>query len=174
MVFQLTEVERFIMSQKYINIFIFTLSFVSFACCSEASTNKINQGSAVSPAMTFEDLMNEIETAVGNTASVDKVLISVKDKLARHIMKCSYFPSEFNNLQDFCVSIKINVADDGTVKHAEIMDKERMSKDTAYQIAAENLRISIVGPHCNPLPIPNDKRGMFKEFVLKFDPKETF
>jgi hypothetical protein len=54
------------------------------------------------------------------------------------------------------------------------MDKGRMTNDLSYRTAAESARRAVLDPRCSPLPIPQDKYEMFKEFIFNFDPKEMF
>lgn len=136
------------------------------------------------PSKSFDDLLSEIEKTDDGAPSRGKgapattigpvLTASEKDALSRHMSKCWLIPAGLRDARDIRVPIKINVAQDGTVQKAEIMDKGRMAGDRAYRTAAESARRAVLDPNCSPLPIPRDKYEMFKEFIFNFDPKEMF
>lgn len=136
------------------------------------------------PSKSFDDLLSELETSEDGAPSKGKgapatsigpvLTASEKDALSRHMSKCWIIPSGLRDARNIRVPIKINVARDGTVQKAEIVDKARMGKDPAYRTAAESARRAVLDPHCSPLPIPPEKYEMFKEFIFNFDPKEMF
>ncbi len=136
------------------------------------------------PSKSFDDLLSEIEKADDGAPSRGKgapattigpvLTASEKDALSRHMSKCWLIPAGLRDARDIRVPIKINVAPDGTVQKAEIMDKGRMAADRAYRTAAESARRAVLDPNCSPLPIPRDKYDIFKEFIFNFDPKEMF
>ena len=132
----------------------------------------------------FDDLINEQATEDEATPSGSRgspastigpvPTASEMDALGMHMRKCWIIPAGLRDARNIRVPIKINVAADGTVQKAEIMDKSRMAKDPAYRSAAESARRAVLHPQCNPLPIPPKKYDQFKEFIFNFDPKEMF
>ncbi len=136
------------------------------------------------PSKSFDDLLSEIEKTDDGAPSRGKgapattigpvLTASEKDALSRHMSKCWLIPAGLRDARDIRVPIKINVAPDGTVQKAEIMDKGRIAADRAYRTAAESARRAVLDPNCSPLPIPRDKYEIFKEFIFNFDPKEMF
>lgn len=134
------------------------------------------------PTKDFDDLLNEIEKADDGAPSAGKgapaatigpvLTASEKDALGRHMERCWLIPAGLRDARNIRVPIKINVAKDGTVQKAEIMDKNRMANDLSYRTAAESARRAVLDPNCSPLPIPPDK--VFKEFIFNFDPKGMF
>lgn len=136
------------------------------------------------PSKSFDDLLNEIEKADDGApsrgkgapaATIGPVLTASEiGALSRHMSKCWLIPAGLRDARNIRVPIKINVARDGTVQKAEIMEKSRMTNDLAYRTAAESARRAVLDPLCSPLPIPQDKYDMFKEFIFNFDPKEMF
>ncbi|MCE3230955.1 MAG: hypothetical protein K0R76_1215 [Alphaproteobacteria bacterium] len=136
------------------------------------------------PSKSFDDLLSEIEKADDGAPSRGKgapaatigpvLTASEKDALSRHMSKCWLIPAGLRDARNIRVPIKINVAPDGTVQKAEIMDKGRMTNDLSYRTAAESARRAVLDPQCSPLPIPKDKYEIFKEFIFNFDPKEMF
>jgi hypothetical protein len=136
------------------------------------------------PVKSFDDLLSEIEKTDDGAPSrgrgapastIGPVLTaSEKDVLAHHMSKCWLIPAGLRDARDIRVPIKINVAPDGTVQRAEIVEKGRMATDPAYRTAAESARRAVLDPNCSPLPIPRDKYDLFKEFIFNFDPREMF
>lgn len=140
------------------------------------------------PSKSIDDIMNEVENEKENdeegapsrgkgapAATIGPILTaSEKDALSRHMSRCWIIPAGLRDAKNIRVPIKINVSRDGTVQKAEIQEKGRMASDLAYRTAAESARRAVLDPNCSPLPIPQDKYEIFKEFIFNFDPKEMF
>ncbi len=94
------------------------------------------------------------------------------DAVRQAIRKCWTFNSGTEGAKDFIVDIEMEIDPDGTVKKAEIIDKDRFSKDPAFRIAAENARRSVIDPNCNPLPLPAKKYEQWKTTAFRFNPKD--
>jgi outer membrane biosynthesis protein TonB len=151
---------------------------------SAAKTDDKSQDKKKKPSKSFDDLLSEIEKSDDGAPSQGKgapastigpvLTASEKDALSRHMARCWLIPAGLRDARDIRVPIKINVARDGTVQRAEIVDKGRMTNDLSYRTAAESARRAVLDPRCSPLPIPQDKYEMFKEFIFNFDPKEMF
>lgn len=151
---------------------------------SAAKTDDKSKDKKKKPSKSFDDLLSEIEKSDDGAPSQGKgapasmvgpvLTASEKDALSRHMSRCWLIPAGLRDARDIRVPIKINVARDGTVQRAEIVDKGRMTNDLSYRTAAESARRAVLDPQCSPLPIPQDKYEMFKEFIFNFDPKEMF
>ena len=134
------------------------------------------QGKNNSGAMSFEDLMNSIDSDISPqkespTQPVGLVIEEAeRDKLTRHMAKCWLIPTG----KDSRVPIKVSTTPDGIVQNAEIMDEGRMESDADYCTVALSARRAVLDPRCSPLPIPKDKYEVFKEFIFVFDSKKMF
>jgi TolA protein len=94
--------------------------------------------------------------------------------LRSHIAKCWNVHAGAKGAKDHVVDIEIHISEDGTVKKADIVDKERMKADPFYRVAAETAQRSLLDPECNPLPIPDSDYQKWKEITFRFDPKDMF
>jgi outer membrane biosynthesis protein TonB len=104
---------------------------------------------------------------------VGDVLTTTQIDLVRQkISKCWHFPAGLKNAEDLIVDIRMQLARDGSVKQAEIINKARMKTDSNFRTAAENAYRAVLDPNCNPLPLPPDKYEEWKDLELSFNPKE--
>ncbi|CAO5682583.1 MAG: hypothetical protein HEEMFOPI_00736 [Holosporales bacterium] len=94
--------------------------------------------------------------------------------LRSHISKCWNVHAGAKGAKDHVVDVEIHLSEDGMVKKADIVDKERMKSDPFYRVAAETAQRSLLDPECNPLPIPNSNYEKWKEITFRFDPKDMF
>lgn len=102
----------------------------------------------------------------------NKLTISEEDALRRHIEPCWNVQIGARNPEDLAVDIRLFMNRDGTVRHAEVVDKGRMSSDRFYRAAAEAAIRAVQNPRCQPLPIPPRKYEQLKSFVYHFDPSK--
>ncbi|MDR3030798.1 MAG: cell envelope integrity protein TolA [Holosporales bacterium] len=106
---------------------------------------------------------------------IGEVLTTTQIDLIRQtIRKCWHFPAGLKNAEDLIVDIRMELDETGTVKKAEILNKNRMDSDSDFRIAAENAYRAVLDPNCNPLPLPKEKYAEWKELELSFNPKEMF
>jgi TolA protein len=96
------------------------------------------------------------------------------DAIRQKIRKCWLVPAGLKGAKDMVVDIKMEIAQDGTVTKADIVDKNRMVEDTGFRTAAENARRAVLDPQCNPLPLPADKYEQWKDLEMSFNPKDMF
>ncbi|MDR1488300.1 MAG: cell envelope integrity protein TolA [Holosporales bacterium] len=96
------------------------------------------------------------------------------DLIRQTIRKCWHFPAGLKNAEELLVDIRMELLEDGTVKKAEIVDKNRMKSDPNFKVAAENAYRAVLDPECNPLPLPKEKYEEWKNLELTFNPKEMF
>jgi hypothetical protein len=79
------------------------------------------------------------------------------------------FPS-INNLKNHpTVSLQIFVNNDGLINSTSILDRKKYENDAEYKIIADIANKAAL--NCLYLPIPNNKIKLFKNFIMKFDPK---
>ena len=131
----------------------------------------------------INDLFKEVEDSDTKTDSKDGAKVSAVSEVAtaseidairQTIYKCWSVPIGARGAKGLVVEMDIDVAPDGTVSSAEIVDKGRMSQDQYFQSAAESARRAVLDPRCNPLPIPKDKYEKWKSFTMTFNPKDMF
>lgn len=106
---------------------------------------------------------------IGETLTATQV-----DLIRQNFKKCWHFPAGLKNAEDLVVDIKIELNQDGYVKKAEIVNKDKMSQDKNFQIAAENAYRAVLDPDCNPLPLSKEICNQYKELELSFNPKNMF
>jgi len=102
----------------------------------------------------------------------NRLTISEEDALSRHIEPCWNVPLGARNPEDLAVDIRLYMNRDGTVRRAEVVDKNRMSSDRFYRAAAEAAMRAVQNKRCQPLPIPPKKYEQLKSFVYHFDPSK--
>lgn len=113
------------------------------------------------------------EKVVENRAPLDAVAtVSEIDAIRHRIEQCWVIPAGARDADKLVVSIRVWVNPDGTVRDAQILNRERMS-DPFFRSAAESAYRAVRNPRCSPLPIPPKKYDQFKEMVLDFNPKEA-
>ena len=130
----------------------------------------------------FSKLMNDIKKddsgsapAKGKGAPADRIgpvlTASEVDAILQRIQRCWLVPAGARGVKDMVVDIEMNIAPDGTVTSASIVDRSRMS-DPFYRAAAESAYRAVLDPRCNPLPIPKEKYEKYKNLTLGFNPKD--
>ncbi|MBL81602.1 MAG: hypothetical protein CMM80_03505 [Rhodospirillaceae bacterium] len=118
-----------------------------------------------------ESLTNAIGEAVKSpqTASVATLGLSELDRLRAHISSCWQPPIGAKGADQLKVDIQVKLEKDGSVKQAEIADRQRYGSDVLYRAAANSARRAVLD--CQPLPLPAEKYQIWKEFIFGFDPK---
>ncbi|MDP3371766.1 MAG: hypothetical protein Q8S21_02610 [Candidatus Paracaedibacteraceae bacterium] len=94
------------------------------------------------------------------------------DAVRQTLRKCWTFHAGSQGAKDIVVDIQMELEPDGTVKSAEIMDKDRLAKDPAFRTAAESAKRAVLDPNCSPLPLPPKKYEQWKTSAFRFDPKD--
>jgi hypothetical protein len=128
----------------------------------------------------LNDLLKEVsDSDAGEQGSPAESLGAVVtateiDAIRQKIRKCWIVPAGVQGIKDLVVDIKMQIAQDGTVTKAEVVDTARYNRDEAYQMAAESARHAVLDPACNPLPLPPEKHAQWKDLELSFNPKDMF
>lgn len=105
--------------------------------------------------------------SIGATLTANEI-----DAVRQAIRKCWTFHAGSQGAKDIIVDIQMDLDPDGTVKAAEIMDKDRMAKDPAFRTAAESAKRAVLDPNCSPLPFPSKKYEQWKTSAFRFNPKD--
>lgn len=129
-------------------------------------------------AKVLDDLVNKLDEDGSDEQgapadSMGPVLTANEiDAVRQAIRKCWTFHAGSQGAKDIIVDIQMDLEPDGTVKSAEIMDKERFSKDPAFRTAAESAKRAVLDPSCSPLPFPPKKYEKWKTSAFRFNPKD--
>ena len=118
-----------------------------------------------------QSLTNAIGEAVKapQTSSIAPLGLSELDRLRAHISSCWQPPIGAKGADQLKVDIQVKLEKDGSVKQAEIADRQRYGSDVLYRAAANSARRAVLD--CQPLPLPPEKYQFWKEFIFGFDPK---
>lgn len=134
---------------------------------------------AKNSAKAMDDLLNKLVDEDGSDQqgapadSIGPVLTANEiDAVRQAIRKCWTFHAGSQGAKDIIVDIQMDLAPDGTVKSADIMDKDRMAKDPAFRTAAESAKRAVLDPNCSPLPFPPKKYEQWKTSAFRFNPKD--
>ena len=113
------------------------------------------------------------ENTGANAESLGDTLTATQiDQIRNTVRKCWHFPAGLKDAETLVVDIKMELDRNGYVKRAEVVDKNRMRRDSGYRIAAENAQRAVLDPSCNPLPLPKEKYKEWKDLELSFNPKD--
>ncbi len=101
-----------------------------------------------------------------------KLTMSEMDALRYQLTRCWSIQAGARYAEDLVVEIRMIVNPDRTVQSATILDQGRYNNDTFFRSAADSAMRAIRSPLCNPLELPEDKFDMWKDIVVRFDPRE--
>ena len=94
------------------------------------------------------------------------------DAIRRLMQRCWIVPNGVRGVRNLQVKLKLNIAKDGTVQSAQIVDRVRMAGDPVFRAAAESAERAIMDPSCNPLPLNPEKYQQWKTMSMTFDPAD--
>jgi hypothetical protein len=94
------------------------------------------------------------------------------DALRNQLAGCWSVPAGAKYAENLVVEVRIFVNPDRTVREAQILDRSRYNRDTAFRAAAESAVRAVYHPMCNPLRLPPDKYEQWKTIVVQFDPRK--
>ena len=98
-----------------------------------------------------------------------KMGISELDRLRNHIAGCWQPPVAAPGAETLKVDILVQLDRDGSVKEASIQDARRYRSDRFFKVAADAALRAVL--ECSPLPLPEEKFDLWKEFIFGFDPR---
>jgi hypothetical protein len=76
------------------------------------------------------------------------------------------------NAEDLIVVIRVWLNPNGSVRDARIIDEGLGRSNRYYQSAAENARRAIYA--CQPFDLPPKRYEIWRDMVLRFDPRQMF
>jgi hypothetical protein len=145
----------------------------------ESDKTKKPDPKAKNSTKAMDDLLNKLVDEEGSDqqgAPADSVGVTLTaneiDAVRQAIRKCWTFHAGSQGAKDIIVDIQMDLEPDGTVKSAEIMDKDRMAKDPAFRTAAESAKRAVLDKDCSPLPFPPKKYEQWKTSAFRFNPKD--
>jgi hypothetical protein len=83
-------------------------------------------------------------------------------------------PNGARGAKDLIVEIDMKIAQDGTVKAADVTEKGRYQSDPVFRSAADSARRAVLDPKCNPLPLSPEKYDQWKNLTMSFNPKDMY
>ena len=91
-------------------------------------------------------------------------------KVTQAITPCWNLDPALVSRQSQAIEFRIIVTDQGSVARAEVVDKSRMARDSAFRTFAESAQRALMNGRCRPLP-PEVPSG---DIVVSLDPKSLF
>lgn len=98
----------------------------------------------------------------------DAMVRAIQQQMAR----CWRIDAGARDAENLIVEIRVVLNPDATVRDAQIVDFERMFRDSFFRSAAENARRAIL--QCSPFKLPANKYEVWRELTLRFDPSRMF
>jgi outer membrane biosynthesis protein TonB len=111
-------------------------------------------------------------SAQPNAPLGSQLTTSELDVLRQQIEDCWNLPAGAKDAKDLKVEVHIDVAADGSITSAEIVDDGRYDSDPFYRAAADSARRAALNPRCSKLHVPPEKYEQWKSINLFFDPKD--
>ena len=98
----------------------------------------------------------------------DAMVRAIQQQMAR----CWRIDAGARDAESLIVEIRVVLNPDATVRDAQIVDFERMFRDSYFRSAAENARRAIL--QCSPFRLPTNKYEVWRDLTLRFDPSRMF
>ncbi|HXP31350.1 MAG TPA: energy transducer TonB, partial [Stellaceae bacterium] len=100
-----------------------------------------------------------------------QITTSEIDLVKRQIEACWNVPAGARDAKDLLPEFRVYMNADGTVREAQLLNRERLS-DPFFQAAADSAQRALLNPRCQPLKLPPDKYDQWQTFTITFDPKD--
>jgi outer membrane biosynthesis protein TonB len=92
--------------------------------------------------------------------------------IQKQMARCWRIDAGARDADSLIVEIRVLLNPDASVRDAQIVDFERMFRDSYFRSAAENARRAIL--QCSPFRLPANKYEVWRELTLRFDPSQMF
>ena len=102
----------------------------------------------------------------------DTLTMSEIDALRQQLSRCWSIQAGARYAEELVVEVRITVAQDRRVMSAAIVDQWRYGQDSYFRAAADSAIRAINSPQCETLNLNPDKYDLWKDMVVKFDPRE--
>jgi hypothetical protein len=96
---------------------------------------------------------------------------SEMDLVKEQIEQCWNVPAGARDAENLTPEFKVYMNPDGTVRAAELLNRDRLN-DPYFQAAADSALRALKNPSCQPLKLPLDKYNQWQTFTITFDPKD--
>lgn len=119
---------------------------------------------------TNDQLADASQGRLSQVSSVeqDAMVRAIQQQMAR----CWRIDAGARDAESLIVEIRVVLNPDATVRDAQIVDFERMFRDSFFRSAAENARRAIL--RCSPFRLPANKYEVWRDLTLRFDPSRMF
>ena len=119
---------------------------------------------------TDDQLADASQGRLSQVSSVeqDAMVRAIQQQMAR----CWRIDAGARDAESLIVEIRVVLNPDATVRDAQIVDFERMFRDSFFRSAAENARRAIL--RCSPFRLPANKYEVWRDLTLRFDPSRMF
>jgi hypothetical protein len=97
---------------------------------------------------------------------------SEKDTIIAQIEKCWSPPTGAKDAKNLVITLRVQLAADGTAQAVQIVDQGRYNSDDFFRSAADSAVRAVRNPNCVPLKVPPDKFDQWKNMTLNFDPRD--
>ena len=96
------------------------------------------------------------------------ISISDLDLVRQQIRACWNPPPGQANAKDMIIGITIIMNPDGTVRSADIININRLTRDPVFRAAADAARRAVLNPKCNPLKLPREKYSQWRPAAKRY------
>lgn len=100
-----------------------------------------------------------------------KMTMSEVNALRQQLAQCWSLLAGARYAENLVVDMKLFMNPDRTVREARIIDQSRYNRDNYFRAAADSALRAVHSPQCSPLKLPPDKYDLWKEIIVKFDPR---
>lgn len=108
-----------------------------------------------------------------SSAAVQQQAAELASMIQQQMRRCWRIDAGAQNAEDLVVEIRVQFNADGSVRgQPEIQDRRRMATDPFYRSAAENARRAII--ECSPFKLPQSRYELWRDMILRFNPREMF
>ena len=120
-------------------------------------------------ASNLSNVISKVEAPKTDNADNARLTVSEFDKLKGHIASFWNPPAGSAGASKLKVDVSVKLNSDGSVIEASVVDVARYNKDRIYRSAANAAMRAVLD--ASPLPLPEKKYELWKEFIFGFDPR---
>ncbi len=98
--------------------------------------------------------------------------VSQVDAIRRQIQRCWRIPAGVRDAHELVINLRLMLAQDGSVRRVEVMDRLRYGTDRTYRAAADSAVRAV--KMCSPLKeLPANRYASWREMELTFNPRDV-
>lgn len=94
-------------------------------------------------------------------------LAELQRMVEEQVYRCWILPVGARGVRGLNVLVRFSVAPDGTVRRAEVVDRERLARDPLFRIVAESAIRAV--RRCSPLQLPKERYAQWRAIEMNFD-----